>query len=86
MNIFEIYTLKVKPETPLLYVLTILVCVGVMVDGRYDVTAKSDGTWISYYATGFQQMLIDEMVSKNLEKMKDSTFEDILDDIFNKYT
>ena len=72
MHIFEIHTLKVKPETPLLHVLTVLGCVGVMVDGRYEIRATSDGTWIKYYATAVQQMLIDELVPRNLEKMKES--------------
>lgn len=75
-DIFKKRTLKVKPETNLLSVITSLGSAGVMIEGRYNVEATSNGTMIEFLATDLQweviKMLLDRMDEFLERAMKES--------------
>ena len=62
VDIFKRRTLKVKPDTPLIPVTSILAASGVMIDGRYMMHSDDNGTTIVYLATNIQQHVIDALL------------------------
>ena len=51
-------TLKVRTETSMMTIMAVLNQVGVLIDGRYEVTAVDDGTLIEFLATDLQWYLV----------------------------
>ena len=83
-DIFKKRTLKVKPETNLVSVMTTLASAGVLIENRYKVEATNEGTIIEFLSTELQweviKMLLDKMDDFIDKAMKESGLEDYLRD------
>lgn len=83
-DLFKKRTLKVKPETNLMSVITSLASAGVLVENRYNMESTSEGTTIIFLATDLQweviKMLLDNMDQFLERAMKESGLDNLLKD------
>lgn len=55
---FKKRTLKVRTETSMVIIMAVLNQVGVLIEGRYEITSEDDGTLIEFLATDLQWYLV----------------------------
>lgn len=81
-DIFKKRTIRVRPETNLMSVLTSLASAGVLVENRYKIEATSSGTTIEFLATDLQWTVIDMLLDRMDEFLTKAMKESGLDKLF----